>query len=268
MFNMLYMDLRRLFKTRSFYIILGVTAALLLAVILLAAAMSNPNTLDAMQSQGADIDETDRQMSAEIRNMTQLEFMDECIGSGLLLVMVGLGMTLFAYGDFSSGYMKNICFARPRRWEYVLSKILLAGVYSGVFTIMGVLISLIGPLLFGLHPAASPIARILEYAFSHWLPCWAFGLMGLALVTLTRSSALGLVLTVLAGSGLTAQLLALACHALRWPDVWQYLLSSVVQSQCVPMLDAGQMAMILGCSAGWAAVYALGSLFAMEKRDI
>ena len=47
MFNMLRMDLRRLFRTRSFYIILGVTAALLLAVVLLAAAISSPDTLAA-----------------------------------------------------------------------------------------------------------------------------------------------------------------------------------------------------------------------------
>ena len=210
MFNLLRMDLRRLFKLRSFYIILGVTAALLLAVILLAAMVSDPSTLDKIQSQGAEIDEFDRQMSEEIRNMTQLEFIDECIGSGSLLVMVGLGMTLFVYGDFSSGYIKNICFTRPRRWGYVLSKILLAGVYSGGLTILSILISLICPLLFGLHPLASPVVRILEYAFWNWLCYWAFGLLGLALVTLTRNSVLGLVLAVLAGSGLTAQLLALA----------------------------------------------------------
>ena len=42
----------------------------------------------------------------------------------------------------------------------------------------------------------------------------------------------------------------------------------VVSSQCVPRPDASQMVMILGCSTGWALVYAAGSLIAMEKRDI
>ena len=268
MFNMLCMDLRRLFRTRSFYIILGVTAALLLAVVLLAAAISSPDTLDAIQSQGAEIDEYDRQMAEGIRSMTQLEFIAECIGGGSLLVMAGLGMTLFVHGDFSSGYIKNIRFVRPRRWEYVLSKILLAGVYSGVLTALGILVSLTAPLLFGLHPPASPMVRILEYALWSWLLYWAFSLMGLSLAALTRSSVPGLVLTVLAGGGLTTQLLALACRALHWPDLWQYLLSAVVSSQCVPMPDAGQITMILGCSIGWAAVYSLGSLAALERRDI
>lgn len=268
MLSLVKMDILRLFKSRSFYIILGVTAALIVSVVLLVATMSDPETLDAMQSQGAEIDEADRQMGEEIRSLTQLEFIDECIGSGSLLVMAGLGMTLFVQTDFSSGYLKNICFARPRRRDYVLSKILLAGVYSGILTIVGVLVSLGSPYLFGLRPAVSPMVRILEYAFWNWLPYWAFSLMGLALVALTRSSVLGLVLTVLAGGGMTAQLLALACRALGWPDLWKYLLSSVVTAQCVPMPDAGQMAMILGCSLGWAALYTAGSLLTMEKRDI
>ena len=130
MFDLLRMDLRRLFRTRSFYIILGAMAALLLAVALLAAIVSDQKTLDAIQSQGAEITLTDRQEAVRIRDMTQLEFLDECIGSGSLMVLAGLGVTLFVNADLSSGYIKNICFARPRRWEYVLSKILLAGVYS------------------------------------------------------------------------------------------------------------------------------------------
>ena len=145
---------------------------------------------------------------------------------------------------------------------------LLAGVYSGVLTALGILVSLTAPLLFGLHPPASPMVRILEYALWSWLLYWAFSLMGLSLAALTRSSVPGLVLTVLAGGGLTTQLLALACRALHWPDLWQYLLSAVVSSQCVPMPDAGQITMILGCSIGWAAVYSLGSLAALERRDI
>ena len=113
MFNMLRMDLRRLFRTRSFYIILGVTAALLLAVVLLAAAISSPDTLDAIQSQGAEIDEYDRQMAEGIRSMTQLEFIAECIGGGSLLVMAGLGMTLFVHGDFPAATSKTSALSAP-----------------------------------------------------------------------------------------------------------------------------------------------------------
>ena len=56
MFNMLCMDLRRLFRSRSFYIILGVTAALILLVVLLTSVVSDPETLDDMRASGAEIE--------------------------------------------------------------------------------------------------------------------------------------------------------------------------------------------------------------------
>lgn len=268
MFNLLRMDLRRLFRTRSFYIVLIAAMTLILLVTLLAATMANPEFLDGMESQGAEISEYDRQMSEAIHRMTQLEFVSECLESGFLLVMTGIGMTLFVCGDFSSGYIKNICFSRPRRWEYVLSKVLTAGVYSGILTILSVLFSLVSPFPFGLHPAASPVGSILQYAFWMWLPNWAFGLMGLLLVLLTRSSTPGILMAVVSGGGLTTVIVQTLRQQLGWPALEEYLLNVVVSRQCIPMLGMAQMNMILGCAAWWAGIYLAGSLITMEKRDI
>lgn len=268
MFNLVKMDIRRLFKSRSFYILLGVTAALILGLVALVATMTDQRTLDALESQGMEVEESDREMKDEFNSMTQLDFVHECLGSGFLLMIACIGTTLFVHSDFSSGSIKNICFARPRRWEYVLSKILTAGVYSGVITLLGVLLSLVSPLLFGLHPAASPVGSILQYIFWMWLPNWAFTLMGLALALLTRSSTLGIIMAVLSGGGVTVAILRTVCAQLGWPALEQYLLSSVASNQCTPLPGAPQMAMILACSIGWAVLYAAGSLLSMEKRDI
>ena len=268
MFNLVKTDIRHLLKSRSFYIILGVTAALILGLVALVSTLSDQRTLDALEAQGAEIEETDREMKDEFNSMTQLDFAHECLGSGFLLLLTGIGMTLFVHSDFSSGFVKNLCFARPRRWEYVLSKILAGGAYSGIVTLLGVLLTLVSPLLFGLRPAASPIGSILLHTFWMWLPAWAFGLMGLALVLLTRSSTLAIVLSVISGGGVTVAVLRTVCGQLGWPALEQYLLSYVSQYLCIPLPDAGRMAAILACSAGWAALYAAGSLLAMEKRDI
>ena len=268
MFNLLKMDLRRLFRSRGFYIVLVVTAVFLVTLVILVSSIANPETLDAMQSQGGEVSASDYRMGEEIRGMSQLEFAYECLSNGFLLIMAGIGVTLFVSSDFSSGFIKNISFARPRRLEYVLSKILLAGVYTGFLALLGVLLSLVCPLFFGLRPAASPVVRILEYTFWNWLICWAFSLMGLALVTLTRNATVSLILAVFSGGGVIAQLLGLLCQALRWPDLRRYLLWSVASAQCVPMPAMDQIAMILGCSIGWAALYAAGSVLAMEKQDI
>ena len=269
MFNLLKMDLRRLFRSRSFYIMLCVTAALLLTMVATISAVTDPEKLDALKNTGVVVTGgSSEDMQEELRGMTRLDFVHECLGSGFLLLLTGIGVTLFVYSDFSSGFIKNLCFARPRRWEYVLSKVLLAGAYSGVLTVLGVLASLVSAILFGFRLEASPIGDILRYAFWMWLPNWAFGLMGLGLVLLTRGSTLGIILAVVSGGGLTAAILQSVCHRFGWPDLAQYLLSAVAAYQCVPAPDGSQMAMILGCSIGWAALYAAGSVLAMEKQDI
>ena len=268
MFNMLCMDLRRLFRTRSFYIILGVAAGLILMVALMTAVISAPETLDGMGVHGAEIDEIDRQMSEEIRNMAQLDLACETLGGGFLLIIVGIGVTLFASGDFTSGFVKNICCVQPRRICYVLSKALAAGVYSGIITLLGTLLILLAPYLYGMRPVPNTIPDILRYTFWMWLPHWAFALMALALVLLTRSTTLGIILSLVAGGGLTALMVGTLGKLLHWPPLDPYFLSSVVKGVYAPRSGVTQTGVILACTLAWAAVYGMGSLLAMEKRDI
>ena len=269
MFNLLRMDIRRLVRTRSFYITLAITAALIVMVVALVSTVSDPEKMDELQSSGMVVTTgSDEEIIAEIRSMTQLDFVYECLGSGFLLMTSCIGAALFANGDFSSGYIKNICFARPRRREYVFSKILLTAIYSGIVIALGAFVSLVCPIFFGLRLTASPVGSLLQYVFWQWLPCWGFALMGLALVLLTRSSTLSIIMATLFGCGFVGFLLQYVCQEFGWPDLSQYLLSSVATTQCIPMLGAQQMGMILACTLGWAAVYGIGSLLLMEKRDI
>ena len=268
MFNMLCMDLRRLFKSRSFYIILSVTAVLLIMVTVMAYAVADPETMDAMEAQGAEITESDRMMSEYIQNMSQLDLMHETLGSGFLLVMTGIGMTLFVNGDFSNGFIKNICCIMPRRRDYVLSKIALAGIYSGIITVLSVLLMLLFPLLIHMYPAPDSVSQILQYVLWMWLPHWAFALMALALVLLTRNTTLGIILSLVAGSGLTAAFMGTLGNLLHWPPLEQFFLSSVVAGVYVPQNGITQSWVILACTITWAAIYGIGSLLSMEKRDI
>ena len=268
MSNILRMDLRRLFRSRSFKVVLLVTAALILMVSLMIAVVSDPETLDGMGACGAEIDEIDRKISEEIRNMTQLDLAHETLSGGFLLIVVGIGATLFVDRDFSSGFVKNICCAQPRRANYVLSKALTAGIYSGIITLLGVLLILLAPYLYGMRPVPSAIPDILQYLFWMWLPHWAFALMALALVLLTRNTTLGIILSLVSGGGLTAVLVGTLGKLLRWPPLEQYLLASVVKRAYVPKTGIPQVGIILACTIAWAVVYGAGCLLAMEKRDI
>ncbi len=236
-------------------------------VIVVAAQLTDPETLNAMEADGATIDEDIWEESAEIRGMSQLEFIYECLNSGFLLMMTGIGMTLFVHSDFAGGSVKNICLAGRRR-DYVLSKVLIAGVYSALLVGVGILTSLVGPYPFGLRPAADPPLDIALYAFWVFLPHWAFALMALAFVLLTRGSTAGILMSVASGIGVIAELLQKLCQMLDWPPLWQASLSSVVSTRCVPQMGPLQMIFTLACCAGWGLFYIAASLLLMEKRDI
>ena len=268
MFNLLRMDLRRLFKSRSFYIILGVTAVLLIMVTVMAYAIADPEMMDAMEAQGAEIMESDRVMSEYIQNMSQLDLIHETLGSGFLLVMTGIGMTLFVNGDFSNGFIKNICCIMPRRRDYVLSKIALAGIYSGIITVLSVLLMLLTPLLIHMYPALDSISQILQYGLWMWLPHWAFALMALALVLLTRNTTLGIILSLVSGSGLTVALVGTLGKMFRWPPLEQYFLAAVVKGVYTSESGIVPIGIVLVCVTAWTVFYGTVSLVSMEKRDI
>ena len=268
MFNMLRMDLRRLLKSRSFYIVLGITALLLILVTVMARSLSDPETLAAMEEQGAEIDESDRMMSEYIRAMPPLELMHESLGSGFLLVMTGIGMTLFVNGDFSSGFIKNICCVNPRRRDYVLSKVALAGIYSGIITVLSVLLILLSPVLIHMYPVPDSISQIWRYTLWMWLPHWAFALMALALVLLTRNTTLGIILSLVSGSGLTVALVGTLGKMFRWPPLEQYFLAAVVKGVYTSESGIVPIGIVLVCVTAWTVFYGTVSLVSMEKRDI
>ena len=138
----------------------------------------------------------------------------------------------------------------------MLSKLLLAGVYSGLLTALGVLLSLLSPRLVGLRLAAAPLSQLTGYAVLMWLPCWAFSL----------SSTLGIILSLFSGGDLTVILAGALCGRLGLPPVEQYFLSSVVRDLCAP--QTGAAALILACAAGWSVLYAAVSLAAIKNQDI
>lgn len=266
MFNIFRMDSRRLLKSRTFYIMLAVAVAMVLFMCFMLSIMSSPEVLKAMEESGAEVDGADYQMRAYIDGMSQLTFVHECLANGCLLILAGMGMTFFAGGDFAGGYIKNICFARPGRWEYIASKVLIGGVYSGIVTVVSVLFALVLPPFFGLHPIASTIGDMAGYTFWIWLPTWAFSLMAFTMVTVTRSASLGVFMSLFCGAGFPALILGTLTETLGWPRIDKYFISSLMSVSCAPVMV--QAWTILAGVAVWSVLYIAVSLLLTKKRDI
>ena len=73
MFNLLRMDLRRLFKTRSFYVVLAVTAALLVMTVAMVSVVIDQAKLDALQSAGIVVTGGDSEDGVMVALFTKVE---------------------------------------------------------------------------------------------------------------------------------------------------------------------------------------------------
>lgn len=268
MFNLFRMDLRRLVRSRSFYITLLVTAVMVALVTLMAVTMSDPEFLDAMEAKGAEISAYDRQTGELIRNIDQLTFAHEIFSSGFLLLVTGICVAVFFSQDFTNGFIKNIGISGPNRKAYVLEKAAFIGLYSGTLTALAVGMALLAPVCMGLILRANTLVDILQYTFFLWLPHWAFGIMALFMVLLSRNSTLGIIVSLASALGLTAALSDVLPHLLHLSSPSPYFLCNIVQNQCLPQAYPAEIQMVVLCSAGWGLVYTVGSLLAMEKRDI
>lgn len=123
MLNLLRMDLRRLHSGRMLYWMPLVTLGLLAFTYVLVAVVADPQTLAAVQAQGGEVTAEDYAEAAGMINMTMLEFLQKSLfDGGFWLTVVGFCAGLFAIGDHTGGYAKNIfSLTANRRW-YVAAR--------------------------------------------------------------------------------------------------------------------------------------------------
>lgn len=134
-----------------------------------------------------------------------LEFYLANLASGILLLFLVIGTTLYVHGESKSGFIKNIA-GQTRHKSYIyLSKIAAIAIYTAVSMLFYAIIQYVG--LKAFLPYAIPFGK--EYLSSCWKLLIAIYLLYIALlsatamlVTLFRSATAGMVLGILACFGL------------------------------------------------------------------
>ncbi|MBS7031384.1 MAG: hypothetical protein KH237_09845 [Clostridium sp.] len=109
MLNMLRMDLRRMFRSRMFYIaFLCLTAGILIMIIMLH-TITDPELREQAIDAGMKFTTTNDSDFDEIRQMSETEALCSTIYSGgFFFVALYVVAVLFICSDFSSGFAKNI----------------------------------------------------------------------------------------------------------------------------------------------------------------
>ena len=189
MLNLFRMDLYRMIRAKSFLIVLALSALLSLC--------STPAKWALFQLARliGGIDEGfggTAQLSSILSNPYPFAFLPMIAAS------------LFFYADLEFGYVKNIAGQVPKKGYTVLSKFCASMVLSAAFALTAIAFNLIGTLIFRSISASSEVGQSLLALLMKLILMQACLSIVLFFVAGLKNKSLGLVLSVLMGSGLMA----------------------------------------------------------------
>ena len=281
MFNLLRMDLYRLFRTKSVYLCL---ATLLAASVLSFWVMwltSTPEGRKAITGLDAsvttDSNENDRGMviiSVQNESFPILEdydilalFREIGMDGGAYACLLGIVVSIFVCHDYKSGFIKTILSLHRRRWHYIACKIITAGILNLLYLVISFGFCLLLNALFHDLVPLTDTDSILFYLSQSWVVTTAFAALFILIITLTRSTSAGVLASVLLGSGIIVILLLSLTQLWSWnswADYTLYYNQTYMPSRYSTLHDLKGYAV----GAGFLILYFAAAAGILTKKDI
>lgn len=200
MFNLLRMDLYRIVKSRSMYVCFGIVQVFAVMSVMLLWLLGKGHEFAVMLGMS---DYGGQQSLSGMLNGLDLisVFRDTALDGGAYSLMLGIWVMMFTCMDYQNGFIKNILSVHVNRWEYVISRILSAGIVNFFWLVLHYGFLALLNLLFGNlvpHAAAGDVLFYLGWA---WLLTTAFAALIVFICVLTRSAAAGTLAAVCFSSG-------------------------------------------------------------------
>ena len=194
MINLLRMDLYRLKRSKSVYICLGILMAITVLAFSMIYLLATPQGRNyALKIGLLDNSETE-EAQAIVNGADSLDmFRETCMG---------IIITLFMCGDFQNGFIKNIMSLHRTRWKYIGSKLAAAGILNFFFLIVCFLFNSLMNLLFHNMVSYAALADTLFYLALAWFINTAFSALVILTCILTRSTAAGVMTSLLLCGGI------------------------------------------------------------------
>lgn len=257
---MMRMDIRRILKSKSFYISLF----LLLALLVICICQQNPLKLsytDANDVKHA----VGIYTSVDALVDTPLSIMYHFARSYIFLIF-GIFMVLFVCSEYSSGYIKNSCMMYKSRAAIIFNKLCITCFLSIVVVLVSFAFStLLGFLIMdGFH--FGDAGDLLLYLGMLILMNMAYFSLITLLCTMTHNKTVGIIVVFLIATAFSTIFLQPLFDMIGLSDMMNYTLSRLMMS--IPMqYDHTQMLRITVMSITYVVVYHLGALLIVLKRD-
>lgn len=277
MFNLLRMDLYKMRRGKSVYVCLGILLIMIVATLCMLWLVATPQGLETAVQLGIFPAEDQMQeggFQAIVASDNVLEGVDTLVmlrqtslDGGVYNLVFGIWIMLFICSDYQSGFIKNVMVVHQNRWNYVISKIVTAGIVSFCYLIIQYLFLLIVNSLFGNMAPCAPFKDVLFYLTWAWLLTVAFAALTTLVCVWTRSVAAGTLTAVLLGSGMVqGPLYALLdmIHMGGWMKYTIYHTLDLGPNHYAAPADL----YVYVVGAGFLALYTIVSGIVLKKQDI
>lgn len=281
MTNLIKMDMYRLVRSISFWVMIAVVVALaffsmgMTKYVLDTVPIPEKNTAaarDEVQMNLGIYVETDPEWVDG--DVAFAEMLNADLASRLILIVCVIFISLFVNAEHKNGFIKNIAGQLGNRGMLILSKLFTAAVQVFVIlTVYALSVAAAGCLFWGERFVAGSFSDFLSIFNLHYLLHFSFGAVVLMLTILSKSSAASMVFGILCAGGvseLAYSLVNIAVHSIGGPeqfDISKIMLTTNIAS-ITSELGSGDLIRIVTVGTLFAAAAAAVSMAAMQKRDI
>ena len=279
MLNLLKMDLYRLFRSSTTWIMLLVTVGMAVFGVSMTKydASNMEQGADSMATEiGADVSDDGVNLNFGLSATTlpewatgDVDFADLVntqVGSGLFLIVVSIFVTLFVCAEHKNGYIKNIAGQFPNRGVLIVSKAVAIGAQVlAMFLVLFVTMFVTGKICFGDKLVLNSVGKLFTVLGGQFVLHYAFAGVILCLGVLFRSSALSMTIGILISCKLTSLLYMLGNKFSL--DLTRYALETNV-TRFSMITDRKEILVMMLSAAVIFAVTIGTSIIVMQKRDV
>lgn len=203
MFNMIKMDVYRMFRTRSFYVIGIIFMVMIVATSAVVKVMSEDENMSQIMEQAQDVGDssTNIGMSVSItpNEDGKVSIVDDLYGntSGKLLALFLVIFTvLYASADYTSGYIKNIAGQVKSRVMMVASKAVCLLLYTILFFGGYVVVQIVSDRLILGYFNLGKAGELFSYLGIELLLHYALVLLVMSLTIIIRNNLISMIISV------------------------------------------------------------------------
>ncbi len=273
MLNLIKMDIRRFFRSKSLYIIIAICMALCLFNTISMEKM-NMTLGIGVQVEVKNLSNMDdlSNIIPKIEKTVAYQFENACKGAHISL-LVSIFTTIFVMAEQKNGFLKNIAGQKKFRGSIIISKMVISALFIAILFAVNIgFTSILQAIVFGNNFDTGFNSEFFRNAGLQYLAHFALSILVILLCTWTRSSSLTMTLSTLLSINVFSIIyilinIIISKLDIKDFDISKYTIMNCIQSTTGTMV-AEDVTRIIVVSLIYTAIYGFLSVLLMQKRDV